>query len=129
MRTIATGLLLSLIGTSVAASELAEPVLIIQDDIPHAAPFLADVDGDSKKDLLVGQYRDDPYTGARVRLFRNLGTAKAPKLGEGVFLQAGTVNVACDEFCHTGFGPHMIAFNGDSEFKSVRGKCEADFHM
>ena len=121
MRTIAAGVLLSLIGTSVAANELAGPVLIIQDDIPHAAPFLADVDGDGKKDLLVGQYRDDPFTGARVRLFRNLGTAKAPNFDEGVFLQAGTVDVACDEFCHTGFGPQLIDFNGDGNLDLITG--------
>lgn len=38
----------------------AHPVRIHEPDIPHAAPLFADVDGDGKKDLLVGQHREDP---------------------------------------------------------------------
>jgi hypothetical protein len=46
----------------------------------YAAPCWADVDGDGKKDLLVGQFNQ-----GKIRVFRNLGDAK---LAEGVWLQA-----------------------------------------
>ena len=46
----------------------------------YAAPCWADVDGDGKKDLLVGQ-----FNGGKIRVFKNLGEGK---LAEGVWLQA-----------------------------------------
>jgi hypothetical protein len=45
-----------------------------------AAPCWADVDGDGKKDLVVGQFHQ-----GKMRVFRNLGDGK---LAEGVWLQA-----------------------------------------
>ena len=47
----------------------------------YAAPCWADVDGDGKKDLLVGQFNK-----GKIRVFKNLG---AGKLASGVWLQAG----------------------------------------
>ena len=46
----------------------------------YAAPCWADVDGDGKKDLLVGQFNK-----GKVRVFKNLGKGK---LAEGAWLQA-----------------------------------------
>jgi len=46
----------------------------------YAAPCWADIDGDGKKDLLVGQ-----FSGGKIRVFKNLG---AGKLAPGVWLQA-----------------------------------------
>jgi hypothetical protein len=37
----------------------------------YAAPCWADIDGDGKKDLLVGQ-----FSGGKIRVFKNLGDAK-----------------------------------------------------
>ena len=45
-----------------------------------AAPCWADVDGDGKMDLLVGQFHN-----GKIRVFKNLGEGK---LAEGVWLQA-----------------------------------------
>jgi hypothetical protein len=45
----------------------------------YAAPCLADVDGDGKRDLLVGQYRD-----GKVRFFKGLGGGK---FATGTWLQ------------------------------------------
>jgi hypothetical protein len=47
----------------------------------YAAPCWADVDGDGKKDLIVGQFKQ-----GKMRVFKNLG---AGKFAEGVWLKAG----------------------------------------
>ncbi|MEM7263919.1 MAG: hypothetical protein AAF488_18175 [Planctomycetota bacterium] len=46
----------------------------------YAAPCLADIDGDEKKDLLVGQFRD-----GKIRVYKWLGDGK---FGPGRWLQA-----------------------------------------
>ncbi len=46
----------------------------------YAAPSWADIDGDGKKDLLVGQFRN-----GKIRVFKNLGDGK---LAKGQWLQA-----------------------------------------
>lgn len=47
----------------------------------YAAPCWADVDGDGKKDLLVGQFNK-----GKIRVYRNLGNLK---FAVGKWLQAG----------------------------------------
>ena len=67
---------LVLFGTTVAgAAEFARPVRLQGDgqavrvESPgYAAPCWADVDGDAKKDLLVGQFRQ-----GKIRVYKNLG--------------------------------------------------------
>lgn len=46
----------------------------------YAAPCLADIDGDQKKDLLVGQFRD-----GKIRVHKGLGDGK---FAPGTWLQA-----------------------------------------
>jgi len=46
----------------------------------YAAPCWADLDGDGKKDLLVGQFNN-----GKIRVFKNLGDGN---LAEGIWLQA-----------------------------------------
>ena len=49
--------------------------------VGHAAPFVADYDGDGVKDLVVGEY----YKG-RLRIYRNNGTNTEPRFdGFSVF--------------------------------------------
>jgi FG-GAP-like repeat len=46
----------------------------------YACPCWADIDGDGKKDLLVGQ-----FSGGKIRVYKNLGDGK---LGAGDWLKA-----------------------------------------
>jgi FG-GAP-like repeat len=70
-----------------SASEFERPVRLKADGVAvrvespgYAAPCWADIDGDGKKDLLVGQFNK-----GKIRLFKNLGDGK---LAAGVWLKA-----------------------------------------
>ena len=70
-----------------AAAEFEDPVRLKADGVPvrvespgWAAPCWADVNGDGKRDLLVGQ-----FNGGKIRVYSNLGDGK---LGAGEWLQA-----------------------------------------
>ena len=70
-----------------SAAEFERPVRLKADGVAvrvespgYAAPCWADVDGDGKKDLLVGQFNK-----GKIRVFKNLGDGK---LAEGDWLQA-----------------------------------------
>jgi len=80
--------LVCLIAVAASAGEPAEflaPVRIeaggkpIDTEVGHAAPFVADFDGDGVTDLLVGQ-----FGGGILWIFRNEGTNSRPKLAAGV---------------------------------------------
>ena len=74
-----------------AKSQLAPPVPIEADgasldvtDVGHAAPFFGDIDGDGKRDLLVGQ-----FGGGKLRIYQNAGTDAEPRFGMYEFMKAG----------------------------------------
>ena len=53
-------------------------------EIGHAAPTLCDLDGDGRRDLLVGQ-----FGGGKLRVYRNTGTDKAPAFASFDWFKAG----------------------------------------
>jgi hypothetical protein len=72
---------------SAAESKFQPPVRLTADGVPvrvespgYAAPCWADIDGDGKKDLLVGQFHQ-----GKIRVYRNLGDGK---LAAGEWLKA-----------------------------------------
>ena len=78
-------------GEPARAPRLSAPVQIMANDKPisvevgHAAPFVADSDGDGKKELLVGQFGD-----GKLRIYPNQGSASAPRFHNFTYF-AGTV--------------------------------------
>lgn len=73
------------------AAELMPPVLVEAAGKPihvggHSAPFAGDLDGDGKRDLLVGQ-----FDGGICWIYRNVGTNAQPMFAAGERFQAGGV--------------------------------------
>ena len=57
---------------------------LVDATIGHAAPCFADIDGDGKKDLLVGQFGE-----GKLRIYRNVGTDKKPRFEKFTWFKAG----------------------------------------
>jgi hypothetical protein len=91
-RLIVLGVLLGLaFAPGERSAELAAPVHVEAGGRPldversgHAAPFVADFDGDGLPDLLVGQYHE-----GRLRIYRNKGTRARPKFDTYEWFRAG----------------------------------------
>ncbi len=83
-----------LVGSGLAlgsAAEFQPPVRLEVDGTPvrvespgYAAPCWADIDGDGKKDLLVGQFNQ-----GKIRVYKNLGGGK---LAAGAWLKADEID-------------------------------------
>ena len=73
-----------------AAQQLDMPFRVQAGGVPidvdggHAAPYVADFDGDGVRDLLVGQFAK-----GRCRVYKNLGTNVAPRFHDFRFFEAG----------------------------------------
>ena len=70
----------------------AEGEILDTGEIGHAAPWLYDFNGDSKKDLLVGYFgkrdeNDKSIQGGKLLIFYNIGTNKTPKYKKGEFFK------------------------------------------
>ncbi len=73
-----------------AAQDLAEPVRLMADgeyvdtEIGHAAPYLHDMNGDGKRDLLVGQFGE-----GKLRIYTNVGTETEPRYSGLTWFETG----------------------------------------
>ncbi|MAG62307.1 hypothetical protein CMO84_02155 [Candidatus Woesearchaeota archaeon] len=93
-------------------SELRPPVRLsaggepIDVTVGHAAPLVMDFDGDGLRDLLVGEFGTGTFPGERLpadmggfardsfdlgklRIYRNVGSAEAPRFEDFKYLRAG----------------------------------------
>ena len=87
MKLLSFAVLVSVLALTSQAADFADPVRLEGNGKPvrvespgYACPCWADIDGDGKKDLLVGQ-----FAGGKIHVFKNLGDNK---LAAGDFLQA-----------------------------------------
>ncbi len=73
-----------------AASDLQAPFRVEANGKPietaggNAAPCVCDFDGNGVWDLIVGQFDE-----GKAQLYRNIGTATAPKFAAGAWFKAG----------------------------------------
>ncbi|MEX2139111.1 MAG: VCBS repeat-containing protein [Pirellulales bacterium] len=110
------------------SAELLPPVKIQANGRPldvgrsgHAAPYFADVDGDGRRDLLVGQYAD-----GRLRLYRNNGTNKAPRFGSFEYVLAGGQPASVPVYCCIGFTPQLVDLDGDGRLDLLSGSAPGE---
>ncbi len=71
----------------------ADQPLDVGDDIGHAAPHLADFDGDGLADLLVGVFgkgvRFKGDLASTLRIYKNVGKKGQPRFADFSYFQAG----------------------------------------
>ena len=81
---------LAALSAGIEVPELAKPVRltaageVIDTDIGHAAPYVADIDGDGVQELLVGQFGD-----GKLRIYRKTEADTDSGYGEVAWFHAG----------------------------------------
>lgn len=106
----------------VAASDFEDPVPFMSSGQPidvehegHAAPFVGDIDGDGRDDLLVGE----AYT-SRLRIYRNTGNGRDHTLdGFSLLLDGG--KDGCISPPRGTFRPQLVDFDGDGDTDIIAG--------
>jgi len=84
----------------------------------HSGPCLADVDGDSVRDLVVGDFS------GRFRVYRNLGRDDRPKFGPETYLMAGGTLAKVPIYCCIGSSPQLVDFDGDGKPDLISGSYD-----
>ncbi|MGH7128117.1 MAG: FG-GAP repeat domain-containing protein [Planctomycetaceae bacterium] len=90
-RTLGVSIVATALASLARGGELQQPVQLEAAGRPidversgHAAPFFGDMDGDGRRDLLVGEYRE-----GRLRIYRNTGSDTQPSFAEYEWFHAG----------------------------------------
>ena len=84
----------------------------------HSGPCLHDVDGDGRRDLLVGDFS------GLFRLYRNAGTDQAPQYVAAVNLHAGGVDAEVPIYCCIGSSPQFGDLDGDGRLDLISGSYD-----
>ena len=103
------------------ASDLATPVRLEVGGRPivvggFASPYVGDIDGDGKHDLLVGQYRF-----GRMRVYRNVGSNARPEFKSFEWFKAGGHIAGVPQCCQAVFTPQLVDFDGDGHTVVLTG--------
>jgi hypothetical protein len=124
----AVGLACALAGVSATdeSSELLPPVRLQADgrDIDtgdawgHSGPTMADINGDGKRDLVVGDFS------GKFRMFRNIGSNSEPNFGPQSFLMAGGEEAKVWIYCCIGSSPFFVDYDGDGNFDMISGSYD-----
>lgn len=73
----------------------------------HSSPSIVDLDGDSIRDLLLGDFS------GKFRIYRNVGSNQSPRYEKGNLLQAGGVDAEVWIYCCIGCQPRFCDLDGD----------------
>jgi FG-GAP-like repeat len=112
-----------------ALPQFEKPILVVAGGKPivasggHAAPFLVDLDGDKKRDLVVGMYGNDgsSASGGVGRFYKNLGTNAKPRYDTFTLFETEGAPVALPSNCCIGFDPCFVDLDGDGKLDLVNG--------